>query len=712
MSWITWLTWSWERPFELEAVTDMLTHLASHVPQNVRMVFEVRSCGGEVRHCLGVERDYVRIITDAMKSHGSIRCAEAPPRKPVDLAEQLKITRPFHVLNTEIVDAVTRSGLAALQTKGSDEAVLQIVLGMPFGPSLTPSVIKDPHASWLKRAFGTVEEVSPESKKAIMEKLGAHGFHAVIRLGASGKHSRAYILSLLSALRPLRSAGVNIQTAPEDPVNLNTAVIPRSFPFKLSVAELSCFMLLPAGEADLPGIAGLHPRQILPPTWYRNPAPAESRVFALGLDRRTRLSISPKDSREHCIIIGSTGVGKSTVMQHLILSDIYAGRSVLVLDPKSDLVDNVLARIPKHREDDVVIVDPSSDTPVGLNPLAHNNHKSPELVADAIYAVFYELFKENFGIRTQDVLTAALYTLARAKNASLLMLPALLTDEAFRRRITAGINDKIGLEPFWEAYENMKESERRQEVAPVLNKVRQFILRPGLRNVLGQSNPKFSLSDLFTKPRIVLVPLNKGLIGAEPSKLLGSLIIGQAWPLALSRAALPESKRHLVGIYIDELGDFISSISADFGDALAQARGLGVGITGAIQFRNQLQPEVLAGVDANMRSKIVFNLSAADAKSMAAMAPELTPEDFMALPRYHTYSTFSQNGRNVGWVSGATLPMGNPICNAAALRKKVAARYGKPGHEIEKEYLDLLAESRPDIQPEIADLQIGRREKA
>jgi len=210
---------------------------------------------------------------------------------------------------------------------------------------------------------------------------------------------------------------------------------------------------------------------------------------------------------------------------------------------------------------------------------------------------------------------------------------------------------------------------------------------------------KVGLTELFTERKIVLVPLNKGLIGAESAKLLGSLIVGLTWTLALSRAGIPEERRKLVSIYIDELQDYISSIAADFSDALAQARGLGVGITMAHQYREQLPPEIRAGVDANARNKICFGLSATDAKSMAAMAPELTANDFMALPRYHVYASFNCEGRNTGWVSGQTLPMKPSFNDPAELKKKVASRYGVPGNEVEREYLELLAACRDDSNP-------------
>jgi hypothetical protein len=715
---MAWLKFDWQRTFEIEAVQDLLTHVASNTP-SIPVIFEARGCNGQVKYFLGVDRQFTRIITDVFKAHGNIRFAEISPneRAPVNVANQIKITKPILSLKTDINEAVIRAGLAALlQPKNGEQVVLQIVLGQSSAPRLIPADIPDPHAGWFKVILGDVEKASAESRSVIKEKFSGYSFNAVIRIGATGsrKTGQGHILSLLSALKTLRSAGVAICSTTENTDKLNMAYIPWSFPLKLSVKELSCLLLLPAGDTELYGAASLHPKQIMPPDWYRNYLPAYDRPFAVSLDERARLSISPEDSKEHTIILGPTGSGKSTAMQKLILSDIYAGRSVLVIDPKADLVNNVLARIPKHREDDVVIIDPSAESPVGLNPLAYKNHHNPGLIADAILAVFQQVFSENWGIYSQDVLSNALHTLIKIKDSSLLWLPTLLTNEDFCRKMTANIKDRIGLEPFWEMFKNLKDSERRQMTAPSLNKLRQFLLRPGLRNILGQSNPKFDLNDLFTSRKIVLVPLNKGLIGGESAKLLGSLLVGLTWTLALSRAGLPEEKRGLVSIYIDELQDYISSISSDFSDALSQARGLGVGLTLAHQHREQLSPEIRAGVDANARNKICFGVNATDAKSMAAMAPELTPEDFMALPRYQIYTSFNQNGRNTGWISGKTLPMKPPINNPAELRKKVAAHYGKPGIEVEQEYLALLdkcRETESENNPEEVSAPIGRRKK-
>lgn len=113
-------------------------------------------------------------------------------------------------------------------------------------------------------------------------------------------------------------------------------------------------------------------------------------------------------------------------------------------------------------------------------------------------------------------------------------------------------------------------------------------------------------------------------------------------------------------------------------------------MTLAHQYRDQLPLEIRSGIDANVRNKIVFGLNIKDAKDMAAMAPELTAEDFMALPRYQVYTSFQHHGRNVGWVLGKTLPPTPALRDPVELRAQSMTRYGTPAEEVEKEHLSML----------------------
>lgn len=710
---ICWREVSWQRPFGMEDIWEVLTHLSALSPRGA-VIWETRGRNGRVTHLLGADRMYIGKIEEALRAHGEIQFREVhnSSRTPVQAARELKITKPVLSLNTSLTQSVIRAGLAAMaEDKRGTEIVLQLVLGRGFSPSPVPAELSDPHATWLNVILGSVSKATAETRKIVWEKAEQHGFEAAIRIGMSDERVVMRLRVLISALKILESAGVRIHDEAENPDKINTGHVPWHFPLRLSTKELSSFLLLPAGEDELPGTHGLHPKLTLPPAWYRQPISEQNdRSFAISMDMTPKkLSISPRDSLEHTLLIGPTGSGKSTAMLHLISADIKAGKSVLVLDPKKDLVTDILARIPEKRADDVVVIDPSSFAPVGFNPLGFNSRQNKALIADAVLSVLREIWKDSWGVRIQDTLSASLLTLTEIEGASLLWLQPLLTDDGFRRKIVRGVKDKVALLPFWAQFEALSELQRRQQIEPVLNKLRQFTMRLGLRNVLGQAQPKFSLMDLFTQRKIVLVPLNKGVVGAESARLLGSLIVGLTWTLALSRASLPPERRHIVSLYIDELQDYIS-LPTDLSDALAQARGLGVGMTLAHQYRDQLPPEVRAGVDANCRNKIVFGLNSKDAKDMAAMAPELSAEDFMTLPRYQIYASFQSGGRSTGWVMGRTLPPPPALRDPAELYARSISTYGTPAEEVEDAYLKMFVNNSASDSDQ-GDSPIGRRKR-
>ena len=226
----------------------------------------------------------------------------------------------------------------------------------------------------------------------------------------------------------------------------------------------------------------------------------------------------------------------------------------------------------------------------------------------------------------------------------------------------------------------------------MLTRVQPFLIRPHLRATLGQATPLFDLGEVFTRRRIVLVSLNKGVLGAESARLLGSLLVGQLWPLILARAAVEPSRRHVVSVFIDEVQDYLS-LPGSLADALAQARSLGAAFHLAHQYRGQLPTALKAGIDANARNKIIFSLSAADAAELARQAIDLEAADFQLLPRFGVYAQTMHHGRENPWCQATTLPPTPPVQDALALRASSQARYGQDAAQVEAALLARIGQN-------------------
>jgi hypothetical protein len=288
-----------------------------------------------------------------------------------------------------------------------------------------------------------------------------------------------------------------------------------------------------------------------------------------------------------------------------------------------------------------------------------------------------------------DVLSAAVSTLTRLNAyavaagkpncATLLDVPRLLTDQAFRARIMGQVDDEA-LAGFWAAFSADSTRQQSEVIAPVMRRLRQFLARSSLRAVLGQAEPGFDLAEAFTgdSPRVVLAALNKAQLGASAAQLFGALVVAELWNLTLGRAALPVSQRVPVSVVLDEAPDLLR-LPLPLGDALAQARGLGVGFTLAAQFRSQWPASLRDAVDANTLSKVCFRLPATDAKAMSAVTGgRVEAEDFMSLGRYEIYASLARDGHASDWFSARTLPPPKPVSRPAAVREASRRGYGQP----------------------------------
>ena len=661
-----------------------------------RVVLELRAADGQATWALGSSAGE-RLVSVVRELVPGCRVSRGFSRRAVDQAVVVSARPQGTLLATERLSAVVRAVLAAVAVTAEDEElVVQLQLGRRFSPQALGRV--EPQG-WLELlGLVPIPSLSGERGRRMRAQVGRHRAAVCLRLGvraASPLRQRTLLQGLLGALRLLEGPGVRLRARTEHPAKLEAVRRPWRTGLELGAGEIVAMAGWPIGELPLPLLGSGHPRQIAPPPEVGSGS-SQRVVGASAVPGETGLVRLPiADAVYHTHLLGPTGVGKSTVLLSLALADAAEGRGLLLIDPKGDLATDFLARLPEERAADVVVLDPTNPCPVGFNPLAG----PPELAvvtAEAVLGVLAELFRDSWGIRTADVLSAALLTLARIPQATLVWLVPLLTNPAFRRRVLAlAPADPLGTDVFWQGYEAKPVRTQAVEVAPVLNKLRQLMLRPGLRAMLGQAQPRFGLADLLERRRIVVVNLNQGLLGAGAARLLGTLLVAQLWQHLLARQAEPPERRQIVSVYIDEVQAFLAGLPGSLADALAQARSLGAAFHLAHQYRGQLSTEMMQAVETNTRSKVYFALSATDAAAAARLAPELEAADFQLLAQYQAYATVMHQGRRSGWFSLATRPAPPAVRDPALLYAASHARYGIPAEQTEAELIALTSGGAP-----------------
>ncbi|SFK89368.1 protein of unknown function DUF87 [Amycolatopsis sacchari] len=443
----------------------------------------------------------------------------------------------------------------------------------------------------------------------------------------------------------------------------------------LSVPELAAIAHLPTDEA-IPGLQRAGARAIAPPPGIAVPGPEAKPLGLTDTGHERPVALRVPDARHHLHVLGATGSGKSTLLGTIVLADAEAGRGTVLIDPKGDLVTDVLSRLPRSAADRVVLFDADSKArPPCLNPL---DGGETDLMVDNLVSVFRRVYSAFWGPRTDDVMRAACLTLRSQEGvATLADLPKLLADEAFRGRLTAGITDPV-LRGFWSWYEELTDSARSQVISPLMNKLRAFLLRPFVRTAIAGGHSTVDL-DQVLDGGICLVRIPKGSLGEETTRLVGSLVVARTWQAITGRARIPQRRRRDASLVIDECHNFLN-LPYPIEDMLAEARGFRTSMTLAHQHLGQLPRELREGISTNARSKIFFNASPEDARELARhTVPRLSDHDLAHLGAYHAAARLVLNGEEAQSFTLRTQPLPPPIPGRAreiraAARRKASAR--------------------------------------
>jgi type IV secretory pathway TraG/TraD family ATPase VirD4 len=382
-------------------------------------------------------------------------------------------------------------------------------------------------------------------------------------------------------------------------------------------------------------------------------------ILPLGIanfrDRDVKFGIKTNDRLRHIYIIGKTGQGKTTLLENMIINDILNNSGLAYLDPHGDSIQKILDYIPKERIGDVIYFNPADIYhPVGFNPLENVSFEHRHLTALSLLGVFKKIWVDAWSARMEYILTNTLLALLEWPSSTLLDVNRILADENFRKRVVANLKDEV-VKAFWlQEFNKYHLQFRTEAIAPIQNKIGQFITNPLIRNIIGQDKSAFDLREIMDNGKIFLANLSVGAIGEETASLLGGLLITKFQLASMSRVDIPEENRRPFFLYIDEFQNFSTE---SFANILSEARKYRLSLTLAHQYLAQVPESIIKAIFGNIGTFIIFRLGPLDAEVFVKeLGNTITVEDLINLPSYHVYVKLLTDGKATYPFSATTLP--------------------------------------------------------
>lgn len=420
--------------------------------------------------------------------------------------------------------------------------------------------------------------------------------------------------------------------------------------FNLSLDELATIFHLPNKNlSTIPNIA-----------WGKNllgEPPENLPIVVRNMDANLKKEINPyakviyknqevvyglkrADRRRHMYVIGKTGTGKSTMLANMAINDLKNGEGLCVIDPHGDLVETLLDYIPSKRINDVVYFDPGdTERTIKLNLFEGENVQHRELVASGIISIFHKLYAYSWGPRLEYILRNALLTLLQSKTAKMSDIIDLLTNDKFRDNIVENLEDPI-LKSFWTGeFAKMQPKQMTEAIAPILNKIGQFVTSPIIRNVVNTQKSSFSIEQIMNEGKILLVNLSQGKLGEDNATLLGAMLITKIQLAAMGRVYISEEERRDFFLYVDEFQNFATE---SFNKILSEARKYRLNLILANQYIAQIPEEVQKAIFGNCGTMASFVMGSDDASVFAKEYGEkYTSEDLVSLSRHQVINKIS-----------------------------------------------------------------------
>ena len=351
--------------------------------------------------------------------------------------------------------------------------------------------------------------------------------------------------------------------------------------------------------------------------------------------RRPLCALTQREQAFHALIWGTTGSGKSKLLQSLFQQHIDSGHGVGLLEPHNDLSIDILSFLLGHgffRDprafQRLVYLDFAADPFVPFNILARSSE--PQTAAmqalDGMTRTFPELSDAAPMFKT--VFVAAAHVLLE-NHRPITDMFQLLTDASYRRRLLDVVDDPLVLHVF-RPLEHLAPRAVEAIVGSSLRRIFQLCYPLASRRSLGAQENVLDFRRLMDDGSALLI--NLGNVGDAVSKrLLGAMIMVQLEHAALSRTDIDPADRRPMTFLVDEWSSFAAQADT-LKNVLDQTRKFGLRLYLSGQSLSQLDSDRLAGAVENCGLSITLNLGRSSAELQVPQIMHYDPHILLAPP--------------------------------------------------------------------------------
>jgi len=398
-----------------------------------------------------------------------------------------------------------------------------------------------------------------------------------------------------------------------------------------------------------------------------------------------KFGIKRADRRQHMYVIGKTGVGKTAFLKNMAMQDISNGQGLAIIDPHGEFVEEMLDNIPSNRVNDVVYFNPADmNHPVSFNIMDVPDPRYKHLIASGLIGIFTKIWANVWSARMEYILANCILALLDTPGTTLLGIPRMLVDRDYRQKIINNLKDPV-VKSFWvNEYEEWDPRYRNEAIAPVQNKVGQFLNVSFVRNIVGQAENTIDIDEIMNTQKILLVNVSKGRIGEDNAAILGAMIITKIQLAAMERVRIPEDERKDFYLYVDEFQNFATD---SFVNILSEARKYRLDLIIAHQYVGQLVTDTSTAVrDAvfgNVGTMVSFRVGAADAEFLEQeFTPEFLQNDLIRLDNYNIYIKLMIDGITSRPFSATTIAPTQPVEDNEKREEIIRISRSKYAHKI------------------------------